>query len=134
MDSLDEQLRRIEAMPPPELRTEWQRVFKTLPPRLSPELMRIAIAYRLQERKLGRLCPGVARGIRASANARRRQMTFKPGTRFVRSWNGRTVDVLVTEDGYSWEDRTYRSLSHIAREVTGTAWSGPRFFGLKASG
>jgi hypothetical protein len=133
MASLDEQLRRIQAMPSPELRSEWQRLFKTLPPKLSPELLKIAIAYRLQERKLGKLCPVMARDIRSSASLRQRQVKFKPGTRLVRSWNGRTVDVLVTAEGYAYEDRSYRSLSQIAREVTGTPWSGPRFFGLKAN-
>jgi hypothetical protein len=57
---------------------------------------------------------------------------LKPGTRLVRSWHGRTISVLVSEAGYVFEDRTYRSLSRIAREVTGAAWSGPRFFGLLA--
>jgi hypothetical protein len=61
-------------------------------------------------------------------------MTLKPGTRLVRSWNGRTIEVLVTLDGYLHEDRTFRSLSHVAREVTGTPWSGPRFFGINARG
>jgi hypothetical protein len=57
---------------------------------------------------------------------------LKPGTRLVRSWHGRTISVLVSEAGYVFEDRTYRSLSRIAREVTGAFWSGPRFFGLLA--
>jgi hypothetical protein len=52
--------------------------------------------------------------------------------RLVRSWHGRTISVLVGEGGFMFEDRTYRSLSRIAREVTGAAWSGPRFFGLLA--
>jgi hypothetical protein len=133
MASLDEQLRRIKAMSRSELKSEWQRLFKTLPPQLSPDLMRLAIAHRLQERKLGKLCPAVARDVRSSADPRRPQVKLKPGTRLVRSWNGRTVDVLVVEDGYTFDDRTFRSLSQIARKVTGTSWSGPRFFGLGAS-
>jgi hypothetical protein len=56
---------------------------------------------------------------------------LKPGTRIVREWNGRLLCVLVTEDGFSFEDRSYGSLSEIARQVTGAHWSGPRFFGLK---
>jgi hypothetical protein len=133
MASVDEQLRRVKAMSSSELKSEWQRLFKALPPRLSPELMRLAIAYKVQERKLGKLCPAVARDVRSSAGVRRPQVKLKPGTRLVRSWNGRTVDVLVAEDGYIFDDRAFRSLSQIAREVTGTPWSGPRFFGLKAS-
>lgn len=129
MPSLDEQLQDLENMSGPELRSRWQRLLKAEPPRLSPELMRLAIAYRLQERKLGGVPPGLARELRSSASSKP-QTKLKPGTRLVRSWNGRTIDVLVTPDGYGHDRRTYRSLSHIAREVTGTSWSGPRFFGL----
>ncbi len=67
------------------------------------------------------------------SSPRQTHVKLKAGTRLVRSWNGRTIEVLVSEHGYTWEDRSYRSLSHIAREVTGTAWSGPRFFGLEAN-
>ena len=56
---------------------------------------------------------------------------LKPGTRLVREWQGRTYDVLVLDDGFSWQNTHYRSLSALARKITGTAWSGPLFFGLK---
>jgi hypothetical protein len=56
---------------------------------------------------------------------------LKPGTRLVREWQGRTYDVLVLDDGFSWQGTRYRSLSAIARKITGTPWSGPLFFGLK---
>lgn len=56
---------------------------------------------------------------------------MKPGARLVRDWNGETHEVLVTEDGFQWNGKTWASLSVIAREMTGTRWSGPRFFGLK---
>jgi len=56
---------------------------------------------------------------------------LKPGTRLMREWQGRTYDVLVLDDGFSWQGTRYRSLSAIARQITGTAWSGPLFFGLK---
>ena len=54
------------------------------------------------------------------------------GTRLYRSWRGVTQEVLVLESGYSWRDMTYASLSEVARAITGTRWSGPRFFGLQA--
>jgi len=60
--------------------------------------------------------------------------SLKPGMQLVRQWNGRTIAVTVGESGFLWEDRSWRSLSAIARAVTGTAWSGPRFFGLHAHG
>src|SRR5204862_1483172 len=56
---------------------------------------------------------------------------LKPGTRLMREWHGRTYDVLVLDDGFSWQGTRYRSLSSIARKITGTPWSGPLFFGLK---
>jgi hypothetical protein len=56
---------------------------------------------------------------------------LKPGTRLMREWQGRTYDVLVLDDGFSWQKTQYRSLSALARKITGTAWSGPLFFGLK---
>src|SRR5256714_15506775 len=56
---------------------------------------------------------------------------LKPGTRLMREWQGRTYDVLVLDDGFSWQGTSYRSLSALAGKITGTAWSGPLFFGLK---
>jgi hypothetical protein len=56
--------------------------------------------------------------------------SIKPGTRLVREWNGRTHHVEVLDKGFRWNDRTYRSLSSIAKAITGAHWSGPRFFGL----
>ena len=59
--------------------------------------------------------------------------SLRPGTRLVRSWNGETYSVLVTDDGYVFNDQTFGSLSSIAKAITGAKWSGPRFFGLKGS-
>jgi len=59
---------------------------------------------------------------------------FKPGTRLVREWQGRVHEVVITEGGFVWSGNTYGSLSHVARLITGTRWSGPRFFGLNVSG
>jgi len=63
--------------------------------------------------------------------AKARTITLKPGARLVREWDGETHEILVVEDGFEWRGKTWRSLSAIARELTGTHWSGPRFFGLK---
>jgi hypothetical protein len=59
------------------------------------------------------------------------QISLKPGTRLLRDWNGRALNVLVCEDGFELDGRQYASLTQIAHDVTGTRWSGPRFFGLK---
>lgn len=61
-----------------------------------------------------------------------RKPKYLPGTRLVREWKGITHEVVIEDKGYRWRKQHYRSLSHIAREITGTNWSGPRFFGLKS--
>ena len=67
---------------------------------------------------------------KAQRPSRRRYPRYKPGTRLIREWQGVTHEVTIEEKGYTWNGIHYRSLSHIAREITGTRWSGPRFFGL----
>ena len=74
------------------------------------------------------------RPSRASRPSSLRQVTLATGTRLVREWNGRTISVDVVGDGFVWNDVRYRSLSEIARTVTGTRWSGPRFFGIAGRG
>jgi hypothetical protein len=70
----------------------------------------------------------------ASQRVSSRQVTLTTGTRLVREWNGRTISVEVVDDHFVWNDAPYRSLSEIARAVTGTRWSGPRFFGIAGRG
>jgi hypothetical protein len=65
---------------------------------------------------------------------RRRYPLYKPGTRLIREWQGITHEVTIEEKGFSWNGEHYRSLSRIAQEITGTKWSGPRFFGLNGAG
>jgi hypothetical protein len=93
----------------------------------------------MQELALGGLRPEprrqllrIAQQFKETGEARiRARPELKPGTRLMREWQGRTYDVLVLDDGFSWQNTRYRSLSAIARKITGTAWSGPLFFGLK---
>src|ERR1700724_3736764 len=107
----------------------------------SPELLLRAVAYRMQEVALGGLRPERPRQLRQFAQQLngsqevriRPRPELKPGTRLVREWQGRTYDVRVLDDGFSWQGTSYRSLSAIARQITGTACSGPLFFGLKAN-
>ena len=123
-----------------ELRQQWRALYKAdASPHLSRELLVRAIAYRMQEVALGGLRPQWQRQLRqiaqqfkttGAANLPLRP-ELKPGTRLVREWQSRTYDVLVLDDGFSWQNTRYRSLSAIARKITGTAWSGPLFFGLK---
>jgi hypothetical protein len=131
MARIDEELAALMALPDVALGEEWRKVYRSAPPRISPDLLRRGIAYRLQERAYGKLSPQVARVL---ASGGRAAPEVSAGTRLVREWNGRTIDVIATDAGMIWEGRTYRSLSAIAREVTGTAWSGPRFFGVGGRG
>ena len=108
-------------------------------PYLSRELLLRAVAYRMQEVALGGLRPERQRQLRQFAQQLnesqegqiRPRPELKPGTRLVREWQGRTYEVLVLDGGFSWQGMSYRSLSALARKITGTAWSGPLFFGLK---
>ncbi len=72
--------------------------------------------------------------LRTSRPSPSRQVTLRAGTRLVREWNGLTISVEVVDDHFVWNDAPYRSLSEIARAVTGTRWSGPRFFGIVGRG
>ena len=106
----------------------------TVPPRLRAETLRRLLAYETQARALGGLTAQERRPLRAIADGKPggdAGFAFaSPGTHLVRDWNGRTFRVAVTESGYVMDGTTYRSLSAVAKRITGTAWSGPRFFGL----
>lgn len=131
--TLNEKLEALAIMPVGDLRMEWEKAYQEPPPILPRDVLRLGIAYRWQEKAMGGLARSVAGALRSSGNGQPAIIATKPGTRLVRSWNGRTISAQVSEDGFLFEDRIYRSLSAIAREVTGTAWSGPRFFGLNGS-
>ena len=135
-----EALSRLPKLDIRELREEWRGLYKTdASPHLSRELLIRAVAYRMQEVALGGLRPEPQRQLRQIAMelkqtggaAKRFRPQLKPGTRLMREWQGRTYEVVVLDDGFSWQGRQHRSLSAIARKITGTAWSGPLFFGLK---
>jgi hypothetical protein len=133
------ELQRLEALTNFELRGEWRRLHHMQPPKsLSRDLLLRGITYKMQERALGGLSKSVLRkltgaGPDSTSDDHRRaapRTAVKPGTRLVREWNGQTHTVLVQADGVEWRDKRYRSLSVVAREITGTHWSGPRFVGL----
>lgn len=133
------ELARLESMSLYRLRGEWSRLHRRpAPTRFGRDLFIRAIAYRLQERALGGLSKSQLRKLstdpQISGNGQREPRTkteIKPGTRLVREWHGVTHSVLVLDDGVEWNGKRFRSLSVVAREITGAHWSGPRFFGLK---
>jgi Protein of unknown function (DUF2924) len=136
MGELQEELAALSDMKLAELKIEWRRVYHSPPPvSYTSDLLMRGIAYRLQEKTIGKLplqmrshlekfdhdCEAAAKPANGS----------KPGTCFVRSWKGRSWTVMATDRGYECEGQTYRSLSAIARMITGTRWNGPRFFGMR---
>ena len=136
-----ESLARLNDLTLDELRAEWRRLYRSMPPRLSQDLMRRAIAYRIQEKAFGGL--GAASKRKLKDHATQIEITgrvrpdsrpvVRSGARLVREWNGRTYTVAVTEDGFEYGGKSYRSLTRVARVITGAHWSGPRFFGLNGT-
>ena len=134
------ELARLEGLAILEVRQEWRRLHQTPPPmRLSRDILLRGIAYKLQERALGGLSKSTLRKLQSAdpdgqsmPQGRRPSASFKPGTRLVREWHDVTHTVVILADGVEWRGQRYRSLSVVAREITGARWSGPRFFGLKA--
>ena len=135
-----EALARLPSLDLGELRQQWRGLYKAAAPaHFSRELLMRAVAYRLQELAFGGLRPEPQRRLRQIAREFNEtgaarigtRPALKPGTRLIREWQGRTYEVLVLDDGFSWHGSHYRSLSVIARTITGTPRSGPLFFGLK---
>lgn len=118
-----------------ELLEDWEEAFGSPPPPyLSVAFMRRALAYEDQCRRHGGLPSATRRALRQIAEGKSVtdsvRLIARPGAHLVREWNGRTYQVEVRKDGYSMDGRTWPSLSAIAKHITGTTWSGPRFFGL----
>lgn len=137
---LDQQLTRLADMDKPGLREEWRKRFSSSPaPRLSKDSMVRSIAYKILEGILGGLSTAAqrklntyGRQLKASGTiAVATDLRIKPGTKLVREWNNKTHTVATLEGGFEYQGRRYASLSKIAMEITGSHWSGPRFFGLK---
>ena len=123
-----------------QLRAEWQVVIGTVAPNgFGKDMLACGIAYHVQERLQGGMLLTTARQLAEAKKQLARGEVASPrtrlrtGTQLARDWHGRSHHVLVLEDGYSYQDRHYRSLTAIAREITGARWSGPRFFGLASS-
>lgn len=138
-DKIDAELKALVAMSPVQLRKSLLDLSGINLPHASPSLLRHLIAHQLQEKAIGKLPVYIERELDRFSRSGNgveptllRRAAILPGTRFVREWNGTTIAVTATEGGFEWESETYRSLSEIARKVTGAHWSGPRFFGLTA--
>jgi hypothetical protein len=132
MSKLEVGLAQLPVMPPAELREMWQKVTGSAVPRVSPSLLRLALGYQLQAKAYGDLSRQTRQTLDQLAAAKTQTRAAQPGMRLAREWNGTLHVVMVGEDKViRWKGREWRSLSEIARAITGSHWSGPAFFGLK---
>lgn len=151
--SLEAQIEAFSALNLPDLRVRWRKLMRTAPPEHLPRFLIIRVlAYKLQARVLGDIDPETARYLTRVEQERVRRRSaghkgrpkdpppvpavpaprgHRPGTLLMREHAGEMHTVTVVTDGFAWNGTTYKSLSEIARQITGTRWNGPRFFGLR---
>jgi hypothetical protein len=140
-DTLADEIAELPKLSREQLQSRWRSALKTEPPpHLRKPLLVPLLAYKLQEQAYGGLKPATKRRLRELAKGFNRDpaskpdvpnMRIKPGTRLIRQWDGETHQVTVCDQGFEYGGERYKSLSEIARLITGTRWSGPLFFGLK---
>jgi hypothetical protein len=135
---VDGQIAELAHRSTQELRLAWRQLHRVEPPQgLSRDLLIRALAHQLQEQSYGGTGRGLRRRLQALTGEREKRaasfdpaVVLKTGTTLVREWRGHTHAVLVRDDWFEYEGQHYRSLSVIAKRITGAHWSGPRFFGL----
>jgi Protein of unknown function (DUF2924) len=137
------EIEHLDRLSRAELRELWKREFAGQPPSsLGRDILTLGIAYARQERRYGGLTKSVTKEVDrllartlGDGNPDKPLLPTRPlprpGTILVREWQGTTHHVTVTDDGFLWNGKFHRSLSAIARAITGTTWNGPRFFGLR---
>ncbi|EKE45233.1 hypothetical protein OCGS_0663 [Oceaniovalibus guishaninsula JLT2003] len=140
-DPIPARLAALKYMSVPQLKSEWQTIFATPAPNNSRAFLESRLAYRIQEltyggpdRETRRMLDLLADEV--SGTPTRKSQIADPrnpvvGTRLIREWNGVEHTITVLRDGFEWQGRPYKSLSAIARAITGTRWNGYRFFGLR---
>lgn len=137
LDAIEAEIDRIRSLGLDALRARWRATFGAAPPKgLTKDLIARMIAYRIQEEAFGGLDRATIKlleGLAGGKSAREFNRRLKPGTVLVREYQGERHTVTVVPEGFVWRETTYTSLSTIARVITGTAWNGPRFFGLRAA-
>lgn len=136
-------IHKLQDMSIAELKSQWTELIGSDPPRYAKRsFLTQTIAWELQAKTFGKLKPGIHRHLLQAGRGAGDEKpvvsepafsVLRPGVKLIRVWKGITHHVLVTEDGFLWQDRSWRSLSVIAREISGTPWSGPVFFGLRKS-
>ena len=141
-DPIPARLAALKSAPTPELKSLWRDLFDSEPPPFNRRYLESRLAYRIQELAYGGLKPETVRRLERlgeeldGGDKRKRGLRVNrdrpiTGTRLLREWQGVEHVVTVTADGFEWQGRPYKSLSAIARAITGTRWNGWTFFGLK---
>jgi hypothetical protein len=141
-DPIPARLAALKTTPTSELNKQWRELFDSEPPAFNRRYLESRLAYRIQELAYGGLKPETIRrlerlgeqfdgGDRSRRGMRANRDRPITGTRLLREWQGVEQIVTVTADGFEWQGRPYKSLSAIARAITGTRWNGWVFFGLK---
>jgi Protein of unknown function (DUF2924) len=143
--SLENEIAHLRGLDLKGLRARWQSMFRRQPPSHLPRHLLFAVlAYQLQAEQLGDLAPETTRllkqignggttatAVQLTAEFDRQRVDLKPGTILMREWKGQSHRIMVVDEGFAWNGKTYDSLSKIACTITGTKWNGPRFFGLR---
>jgi hypothetical protein len=130
--SLDADLAALANLSSAQLHRRWAEVTGKVLPKVSPSMLRLALAWELQAKVHGGLSSSARVRLDQLARAKTLTRPALPGTRLMREWNGKLHVVTIGEDKViRWDGREWRSLSVVARAITGTRWSGPAFFGLK---
>ena len=143
-DSIITKIAALKDTPTADLRALWSKLFETEPPRQNRRFLESRLAYRIQELEYGGLKPATIERLEAlgekldggKAEVRSRRTDDRPiaGTRLIREYQGVEHYVTVLADGFDYQARPYKSLSAIARAITGTRWNGWVFFGIRRSG
>jgi hypothetical protein len=132
-EKLSKEISALENFGRAKLKQAWFDIYNAeAPVSFTPDLLARGIAYRIQEKRLGGLSQSVGHKIALmEERCSYPRQSLRPGNRLIRRWRGATYVVEVTDCGFLFEGSEFASLSEIARTITGTRWSGPRFFGLK---
>ena len=129
---LKEELAALDAMSRQDLRGRWAMLTGRAVPEVSAKMLRLAIGYELQAKAHGALSRAAVRNLDQAAAGKSVTSDLRPGMRLAREHGGTVHVVTIGEAGeIIWNAREWRSLSEVARAITGTRWSGPAFFGLR---
>ena len=129
--NVDAEVEALNGLDLKGVRAVWRSRFGAPPKLRSVELLRLLLAWRLQAELHGGLDADLRRQLRDRRRIRMERLNLVVGTRLRREWQGRTVEVVVAEDGFHWNGKAHRSLSAVATAIAGSRWNGPRFFGMR---